>query len=304
MSKKIAFLGSTKFSKRILENLFQSKKFSINLIITPVDSKYSRKKIIIHNELFLYAKTKDIEVIQTNNVNNIIDILISKGIELCITCAFGQFLNSLFLSKFQVINIHPSILPKYRGGAPINWALINGDDKTGISIMESVKEMDAGPIYKLLKVPILPNDNFESLENRIINELTPKISNIIDKIISNELTKKPQKGKITFGLNITKKDLIIDLSNSSEQIYNKIRGLSNRGAILFFKNQNFKITNANKTDIKVNDNCKDGLFYKNKKLLLPWSDYFLDIQRIQPPNKKMLTGQEFINGFKAIIKKI
>lgn len=302
----IAFLGTTFYASEVLQSILKNKLINVNLVVTPIDKKRNRKGELILGEVAMLANEARIPLLQTEDINEHLDELKNANIQYIITCAFGQFIKKPILSAFTCINIHPSLLPKYRGGAPINWALINGEIKTGVSIIEMTPKMDAGLIFFQEEIPIEKNDNFFSLEKKLIYLTCSKINTWLLNI--HELNYQPKlqdDSKATFGLNIQKKDLEINWSKTSEEIHNQIRGLSNLGAFTYYfcegKKCLLKIF-ASKICDPLNRNANYGeiLQFSHGMFIIKTGDLALMALEIQVENKVKQEAKNFLNGFRGI----
>lgn len=301
-NQNIAFVGTTEFAAKILLELLNSKDFNVALVITPLDKKYNRKKKLIKNPVFILASEKKLNLIQTANINNETNKIKTFKIDYILTCAFGQFLNQRFLNDFNCLNIHPSLLPKYRGGAPINWALIQGENETGVSLMKLNIKMDSGDIYFQDKIEIINSDDFFTLEQKLINLTIININLWLSKILKSNALPYPQKGEISLGLNITKQDEIISFQKSAIQIFNKIRGLKNIGVYFIFNDIKFKVYDSN--IIISNEISEPGSILESNKneLVIRCKTNALSILTIQQESKKIMDIKTFLIG-NTILKK-
>ena len=154
---KLIFMGTPDFAVPILEAL--NNKYEVLAVISQ-PNRAKKRGVLLETPVSEYAKNHNIKLFQPEKINTIIDELTSLGADTLITAAYGQYLPSKLLNQFKFkINVHGSLLPKYRGGAPIQRAILNGESKTGVTIMEMAKKLDAGKIYAKREYEILPNDN-------------------------------------------------------------------------------------------------------------------------------------------------
>src|SRR5690606_16764573 len=162
----IVFMGTPLFAVPILEMLIE-EKYPIGLVITQPDAYTGRKKVLTIPPVKAIAIKHSIPVFQPENIRNDYQRILDLKPDLLITAAFGQILPKALLEAIPSINIHGSLLPKYRGGAPIQYALFNGDLKTGITLMEMVYQMDAGDMIDQQEVMIEKDDNYETLSHKL-----------------------------------------------------------------------------------------------------------------------------------------
>lgn len=223
----IVYMGTPMFSVGPLKELI--KEHNVSLVVTQPDKKVGRKQEIVYSPVKEEAIKNDIEVFQPNKIREDYQAILDKNPDMIVTCAYGQIIPKILLEypKYKCINIHASLLPKYRGGAPIHHSIINGDEYTGITIMYMDTKMDSGDILFQEKIKIEDNDNVGSMFTKL-SELGSKMINpSIEKIINNEATPiKQNEEEVTFAYNISKEDELLDFNNNSRDIFNKIRGLN------------------------------------------------------------------------------
>ena len=243
MKQKIVFMGTPDFAVPILEGLIEN--YDVKLVVCQPDRKKNRKGELIIPETKKIAIENNIEVFQPEKIKEDYQRIIDLKPDLIVTCAYGQIIPKELIDcpKYGSINVYGSLLPKLRGGAPIHWAIINGETETGMTIMKMSQKMDAGDIISQRKTKIDPNENLSSLYHRmsIIGKdlLLETIPTILNKTA---IYKKQKEEEATFGYNITKEQEKIDWSKSKESIHNLIRGLSPLpGAYCYLDNQRLKI---------------------------------------------------------------
>lgn len=226
---KIIFMGTPDFSTKVLEMLIA--EHDVIAVVTQPDRPVGRKRTLTPPPVKKVAVAHDIAVYQPEKLAQSEDlkVLIDLNADLIVTVAFGQILPETLLAspKLGAINVHASLLPKYRGGAPIHQAIIDGEKETGISIMYMVKKLDAGDIISQRAIEIEQQDDVGTMHEKLsflganlLKETLPSIiSGTNDSIAQNE-------SEATFASNINREDEKIDWTLSAEQIYNHIRGLS------------------------------------------------------------------------------
>ncbi|MEK4562105.1 methionyl-tRNA formyltransferase [Staphylococcus sp. FSL K6-3157] len=226
---KIIFMGTPDFSTKVLEMLIA--EHDVIAVVTQPDRPVGRKRTLTPPPVKKVAVEHDIAVYQPEKLAQSEDlkVLIDLNADLIVTAAFGQILPESLLAspKLGAINVHASLLPKYRGGAPIHQAIIDGEQETGISIMYMVKKLDAGNIISQRAIEIEQQDDVGTMHEKLsflganlLKETLPSIINgTNDSVVQNE-------SEATFASNINREDEKIDWTLSAEQIYNHIRGLS------------------------------------------------------------------------------
>ena len=210
---KIIFMGTPSFSVKILDKIQSAHE--VVLVVTQPDSFNYRKKTYTYSPVKEYALSHNLEVFQPEKLKDEMDKILSTPCDLIVTAAYGQFVPSKILDypRFKAINVHGSLLPKRRGGAPIQRSLIEGDNETGISIMYMAKRMDAGDVIEKRAIPILDSDNQESLFDKLSILGSEMILGVIKKIEDGTVNATMQdESEATFSFNLTKEDEKIDFS--------------------------------------------------------------------------------------------
>ena len=226
--------------------------------------------------------------------------LIDMHADLIVTAAYGQFLPTKFLNsvKIAAVNVHGSLLPKYRGGAPIQYSLINGDAETGITIMEMVKKMDAGDIYSQKAIKIEPEDNAGTLFNKLSIVGRDLLLKTLPSIIDGSVKKIPQDpDKIVFSPNITKEQERIVPTMTAAEANNMIRALNpDPGAYMMLEGKRFKVWKAEVA--KDSTDLKPGCVVANKgRFAISFANgTVLNLLEVQPSGKKKMDIKNFLNG--------
>ena len=243
---KIVYMGTPEFSVGPLRELINN--YDVELVVTQPDKEVGRKKILTPSRVKEFALVNGINVFQPVKIRDDYQEIVDINPDLIVTCAYGQIIPKelINLPKYGCINIHASLLPEYRGGAPIHHAVIDGKEKTGITIMYMNEKMDEGDILYQKEIDILKEDNTSSMFNKLSILGSEMIKEFIPKLISGEITPvKQDNNKATYAYNITKEDEKIDFSDTTINIYNKIRGLSEvPGSYAFLNNKRVKIFNS------------------------------------------------------------
>ena len=249
MLKKIIFFSTPYFGVPILKSLYQNG-YDISAVYTQPPKKSNRLKVN-KSPIQSLSETLNIECRTPTSLNDNEDekkFLKELNADIALVVAYGQILSSeiLSLTKKGFINIHASLLPRYRGAAPIQRSIMNLEKQTGISIMKIVEKLDAGPICNSYKLDLLENENVESLSNRLSFLAAEKIPVNIDNILGDRAVFKAQDdSKATYDDKILKSEGKIDWNNSAENIIGKINGLyQNPGAWFTYKGTRYKILRA------------------------------------------------------------
>lgn len=281
----IVLAGTPDFSIKVFEKIILN--FNVVLIITQPDKPKGRGHQIKKPPIKILAEKYNIKVLQPIHIKSIYEYLESISFDLFITCAYGQYVpeSILKLPKLASINIHASLLPQYRGAAPIHYSLLNGDNETGISIIYMTKKMDAGNIIFSKKIRILNIDDYNSLSNKLSNLAAENILNWIQKIKNNDINPiKQNESLVTLAPKISK-DMAEILSNDTvEMAYDKYRAFIKYPiSWIWFNNEVLKIYECTKETIS------NALEFK----LIDGSIF---ITKFKLPNKNIITYKEYLNG--------
>ncbi len=246
MELKIVYMGTPEFSVGPLREII--KDYDVEMVVTQPDKLVGRKKILTPSKVKEFALEKGIKVFQPSKIREDYKEILDLKPDLIVTCAYGQIIPKelIELPKYGCINIHASLLPEYRGGAPIHHAVIDGKDKTGITIMYMNEKMDEGDILYQKEIEILDTDNTSIMFNKLSILGSEMIREFIPKLVSGDFTPvKQDNSKATYAYNITKEDEKIDFNDTSINIYNKIRGLSEvPGGYALLEGKRVKIFNS------------------------------------------------------------
>jgi len=290
---KIVFMGTPEFSVPILKNLIE--KHNVILVVTQPDKPVGRKRILTPPPVKEVALEHGIEVFQPVKIRNEFKKILDLKPDYLITAAYGQILPRGLIENVNSVNIHASLLPAYRGGAPIQKSIMNLDKETGISIMKMEYKMDSGPVYYQEAIPIKDIDTTTTLTKK----LSILGSEMILKYLENPEKYPPieqEESKVTFAYNITFSDQTIDWAQSSAKIEAHIRAMQDEpGAITYINNHILKIYEARKSDI-ISNRPSGTITSLDKKILVATSDYDLEILKLQPAGKKAMPTRDFLNG--------
>lgn len=298
MNERIVFMGTPNFAANVLRGLL-SNNYNIVGVVTQVDKKVGRKQILTPSPVKEVALKHNLRVFTPicikDDYRNIIDL----DPELIITCAYGQFIPNELIEypKYKSINTHGSLLPKYRGGAPIQRSIINGDKKTGISIIYMTKKMDAGDILYAKEIDIDINDTNATLFEKLSNVARDSLLEFLPSFFKGEFSRIPQNElEATFAYNLTKQDEYINFNDDVLKAYNHIRGLlDNPGAYSIMNDKKYKFM---KVGFDYSDNTSPCTFkgLENDYLRIDCQNGFIKVFEIRPEGKNTMDGKSFYNG--------
>jgi len=330
MSKvKIIFFGTPEFANTYLESLLNDSDFEIKAVVTQPDKPAGRNQEITYSPVKQIAIEKNIPVLQPETLKDnleIINQLKELGTDLFVVVAYGSIIPQAILDipKSGVINVHPSLLPKYRGASPIQSALLNGEKKTGITIMLVDSKMDHGPILVQKIIELTGEETNDILHEQIANSTGNLLTETIKDYLSGKI--KPQEqdhDQATFCKTIDKSEAKIDWSNTAQEIKQKIYAFypwpgtwtmwnpsSPKGSvrasskrikifppveIIETKNTSF----AKTTEVKAGE-----AFMSDKKLAISCGQNSLIIYKLQIEGKKEMLAEEFVRGYGSFIGSI
>lgn len=297
---KIIFMGTPNFAVPSLEAL--NEKYEVVLVVSQPAKPEGRKGILKNPPVALKALELGIQLFQPEHIKNEYEYFKNIKADMIVTAAYGQFIPTKILNLYKkCINVHGSLLPHHRGGAPIQRAIINGDKKTGVTIMEMVKKMDAGRMYASSEIPILDSDNNSSLFEKLAiigkNLLMENVEDIYngknEGIMQNE-------EEATISPNIAPEEEKINFNIDARKVFNLIRGLSDEpGAYCEYNGQRIKIYKAS---IEKNDSdASPGTIINIKKsLIVKCKTDAISILELQIPGKKRMNVKDFLNGQKLL----
>lgn len=228
--QKIIFMGTPEFSVPILRNLVAAG-YNVVAVVTQPDRLVGRKKILTASPVKLEAQKLNIPVLQPESIKskNAITTILDYDPDLIITAAYGQIVPREIIEypEFRSINVHASLLPKYRGGAPIHHAIINGEQKTGITIIYMTEKLDAGDMLAQHNIDISEDDDVYSMHNKLSQLGSKVLEATLPNIFNSEITAQSQNiEQVTYAPNIHRKDERIIWAKTGNEVYNQIRGLS------------------------------------------------------------------------------
>lgn len=295
---KVVFMGTPSFAVPVLEKLIEN--YNVIMVVCQPDRAKDKKGNIIYPPVKELALKNNIEVYQPLKLSSEYEHIIEKNPDIIITCAYGQILPSSLLDypKYGCINVHGSLLPRLRGGAPIHHAIINGYKETGITIMYMDKKMDAGDIISQRSLEIKNTDNLDSiysslsiLGSELLIETLPSIINGTNNRI------KQNENEVTFGYNISKEDELINFNDLAINIFNKVRGLcSIPGASCYYNGKRLKIYEVEVTN-KLSKDIPGKIVEVNKdSIVVTTKDYLIKIKDIKLEGKKRCMVSEYLNG--------
>lgn len=301
---RVAYCGTPDFSVPTLDLLANHPHIDLVMVISMPDRPAGRGMELKSPEVIEYAKSKKIPFFQCENINKeeeFLAKLADLNLDFMVVLAFAQFLGSKVLNspKMGCFNIHTSLLPKYRGAAPIQYALLHGDKDTGVSIQKMVKKMDAGDIVHSHQVKIAPTENGGQLYTRLKYQAALAMNDLITKILVGDIKPEVQdESKVSFAPTLKKEDGFLDFKNSSmEKIINQIRAFDPwPGTYCFLNKKRLKVFIAEPSYVKLSaGKIKNDM----GQLLVGCTDGTLQLSYLQLEGKKACADHELLNGLRG-----
>ncbi|RUM48401.1 MAG: methionyl-tRNA formyltransferase [Hydrogenothermus sp.] len=301
---RVVFWGTPDFAVRNLEELINSKH-EVVAVITQPDKPKGRGKKLTPPPVKVLAQKHNIPVYQPEKFKNneeIRKILKELNPDISVVVAYGKIIpeDIIEIPKYKTINVHASLLPEFRGAAPIHRSIMEGKDKTGVCIMEITKELDAGDVYECREVPILDEDDIVSLHDKLAEEGAKLLIEVLDKIETGKAKKTPQDhSKATYAKPIEKEEGKIDWSNSAREIFNQIRALKVwPKAFSNFRDTQIKILDARIIEEDSKGNIGEIVkLEKGKGFIVQTGKGKLLITKVQFPNGKPISADEAVRGY-------
>lgn len=294
---KIIFMGTPLFAVPILDML--AAHYHVMMVVTQPDKPVGRKKILTPSPVKEKAIALSIPVFQPTKLKEDYQNLIDLNADLIITAAYGQMLPQALLDHYKAINVHGSLLPQYRGGAPIQYALFDGLAKTGITIMYMAYKMDAGDIIKQQSLSIDHDDDYGSLSKKLSLLGRDLLYEVLETYKNHhDIQGFPQdESLVTYAKTLKPKDEYISFKMTSNDVINRVKGLTPEpGATAFLKNMPLKFFRVIKNDIINEKACAGTILVAKKRLIIKTIDGAVEVLEIQAPGKKIMSIKDFLNG--------
>ena len=295
---RIVFMGTPTFASNILEGLLNAG-YNIVGVVTQPDKDVGRKRILTPSPVKELANSKGISVLTPHKVRNEYEDVLALKPDLIITCAYGQFIPKEILDypKYKCINVHGSLLPRGRGGSPIQRSIIDGDLKTGITIMYMDEKMDEGDILYQEEIEISDSDTNTTLFKKLSDLGLQMLLTFLPKLFKGDINPIKQDNSFaTYTYNLTKQDEFISFDNNTKTVYNHIRGLlDNPGAFFIVNGKTYKLLDVYYAIEEVSSpNTIVGL--ENDYYRINCLDGFIKIFKIKPEGKNEMDAKSFFNG--------
>lgn len=300
---RIVFMGTPDFSVDCLKALANSKHQVVGVFCQP-DKPVGRKQQLTFPDVKVEALKHDYKVYQPVTLKNGkgLEILKELNPDLVVVVAYGKILpdDCLKFPKYGCINVHASILPKYRGASPIHFAVLNGDEETGVTVQQMDSGIDTGDILNIIKCPIGENDTTEKMYEILAPLGAKAMMQTIDMIEKGSLSPVKQDESLASKVGLLSRDMSgIDWSKSAKEIHNKIRGLySWPGASTVISGKTLKLHSSVLSDKKGNNIPGQVIDSDGKIIVCCGDNNCIELKTVQLEGKKRMDSQAFLNGYK------
>lgn len=300
----VVFMGTPAFAAPILEGLIQANDYEVLAVVTQPDRPVGRKRILTPSPVKEVALKHGIEVLQPQKLSGSEEMqrVISLAPDLIVTAAFGQFLPTKLIAAAKVgaVNVHGSLLPKYRGGAPVQYAIMNGDQETGVTIIYMVKKMDAGDMLAQAKLPIGPHDDTGSIFAKMSILGRDTLLATLPKLVTGELVaQKQDESQVVFSPTIKPEEEKLSLTLNAKQIDWKVRALRPAPGA-YFENFNGKRTKLwDVTPLAETTSLPAGAVVavtKHELKLAAADGSVYQVNELQPAGKPRMQVTAYLNG--------
>ena len=306
-NKRIIFMGTPEISATVLEGIISSE-YNVVAVIAQPDRPVGRKKILMPVPTKEVALRHNIPVYQPIKIRKEYEFVKELNPDVIITLAYGQIVPQglLDIPPLGCLNLHGSLLPKYRGAAPIQYALMNNDKVTGMTLMKMVKEMDAGEMYATEEVEISEEDNSTSLFKKMGDAALRLILKELPNILEGKLVGVPQdESLVSFSPSIKPEEEKLDLNKSKEELHGYIRALSDvPGAYLYLEGLKFKIYRSSIVSDELIGKVGEIVKADKKGLHLQTKNGVLSLLDVQLEGKKRMDYMSFINGHPNLLHEL
>ena len=297
----IIFMGTPAYAVPTLKMLHET--YGVKLVVTQPDKKVGRAGLVEYSKVKQFALEHNIPLIQPIKMRQDYQPILDIKPDIIVTAAYGQMIPKVVLDAGISVNLHGSILPKYRGGAPVQYAIRNGETETGVTLMYMAPKMDSGDIIDVKKVEILKTDTTDTLMEKLSFVARDLLKETLPLILDQKANRVVQdESQVTFAYNLKPEDEILDFNQTVDQIDCHLRSLlSQPGGSIFVNKTRIKVYEIAKSDI-IMDGVPGEILSDKKRFYVKAKDGVIELLKIQPENKKVMLARDFLNGQKLFIK--
>lgn len=295
---KVVFMGTPTFAVPVLKTLIENT--NVVLVVTQADALVGRKKILTPSPIKQVALENNIDVFTPNKIKEDYQKILEVNPDIIITCAYGQIIPKILLESptHKCVNVHASLLPKYRGGSPISKSIINGDKETGITIMYMAEGMDDGDIITQKSLEILETDNIHTLSTKLSKLGSELLLETLPSILNKTCNvTKQNESEVTFAFVPKRSDELLDFNDNATNLHNKVRGLTPFTYCLFDGSE-MKIIETKIVDKEYDGNVGEIVDVDKESFTIKCGKNALKVLEITPFSKKQMRVKDYFNGVK------
>ena len=296
--KRVVFMGTPDFAVPVLEKLIENT--NVVLVVTQPDKKVGRHQLLEPTPIKKVAVENDIPVFQPIKIKEDYQSILDFSPDIIVTCAYGQIIPKVLLDtpKYSAINVHASLLPKLRGGAPLHKSIVYGYSETGVTIMYMSEKMDAGDIIEQESIKITDEDNVGTIHDKLsvmgAHLLIKTLPSIFDGT-NNRI--KQDENDVTYAYNVSREEEKIDFNKTAREVFNQIRGLyPYPGAYSIFNGEVMKILESKIVD-DTKGNAGEIINVSKEGIIVKCLDKSIVITKLKPSGKKEMSATDYINGY-------
>lgn len=302
---RILFMGTPEFSVPMLDAIYQSQHHLLAVVTAP-DKPAGRGRKLKKSAVKEYAEKQNIQVLQPTNLKSdeFFEQLKTLNPNLIVVVAFRMLPKQVWqFPKYGTFNLHASLLPNYRGAAPINWAIINGETETGLTTFFIDENIDTGHIIDKTAIPILKTDNVKDVYEKMLHKGVELVLKTLNNIVRNsvELKSQSKSGSLKAAPKLNKENTRIDWSKKAEEIFNFIRGLSPfplAWTILKNGNEQLNCKISKVSILKENHNLSQAnIILKDKQIYVAVKDGYVKIEYLKLSGKRLMKTEDLLNGY-------
>ncbi len=297
---KIVYMGTMDFAVPILRGL--AENYDVSLVVTQPDRPFGRKREPKPSAVKLEAVQLGIPVFQPEKIKTDYQKILDHKPDLIVVAAYGQMIPDIILDYplHRCINVHASLLPKYRGGAPMQRAIMNGDVTTGVTVMYMEKKMDSGPILAQRKVTIKDTDDVDTLERKLATTGSNLLLEILPKVLENAIIPKDQDPNlVTFAYNLKPDEEKIDFNQSARRIFNHVRAFHPKPlchTVIDGLKLKLFIIEALDSDLYKDRENGEIVFSNREKVYVKAAKGIVSLKKVQLQGKNVMNITDFMNG--------
>ncbi len=298
---KIVFMGTPAYAVPTLQMLHE--QYGVALVVTQPDKKVGRAGKVEFSPVKQYAMAHNIPLFQPIKMKLDYQPILDVKPDIIVTAAYGQMIPKAVLDAGISVNLHGSLLPKYRGGAPVQYAIRNGESETGVTLMYMAPKMDSGDIIEMKNVKIESNDTTDTLMEKLSWVARDLLEQNLPLLMNGKAKRIAQdESLVSFAHNLKPTDEYLDFRQTYQQIDCHLRSLlSQPGGSIFIQNTRIKVYEIAKSDI-ILSGVPGEILSDKKHLYIRCQDAVVELIKIQPENKKIMMARDFLNGQKLFVK--